>query len=83
MIRLGTAESFIKVVQEKVDNPLEFSKVLKSASQSRGNDVLKFNVSHLYVVYAVLFKFPVYYFTFFFTLFFFPLEHLMISFLLL
>ncbi|XP_031263402.1 kinesin-like protein KIN-14A, partial [Pistacia vera] len=46
MVRLGTAESFIELVQEKVDNPLEFSKVLKSAFQSRGNDVLKFNVSH-------------------------------------
>ncbi|KAJ0098107.1 hypothetical protein Patl1_28316 [Pistacia atlantica] len=35
MVRLGMAESFIELVQEKVDNPLEFSKVLKSAFQSR------------------------------------------------
>lgn len=72
MIRLGTAESFIELVQEKVDNPLEFSKVLKSAFQSRGNDVLKFNVSHLYVLYAVLLKFPSHYCTFFSTISLFP-----------
>ncbi|KAL6277325.1 hypothetical protein ACE6H2_020926 [Prunus campanulata] len=35
--------------QEKVDNPLDFSKVLKDAFQSRGNDSSKFNASHLYV----------------------------------
>ncbi|XP_044469860.1 kinesin-like protein KIN-14B [Mangifera indica] len=56
MIRLGTAESFIKVVQEKVDNPLEFSKVLKSAFQSRGNDVLKFNVSHLIIMIHIYYN---------------------------
>lgn len=49
-VRLRSLESSIELVQEKVDNPLEFSKVLKSAFQSRGNDVSKFNVSHLYVL---------------------------------
>lgn len=45
---MGSAESFIELVQEKVDNPLDFSRVLKAAFQSRGNDTSKFNVSHLY-----------------------------------
>ncbi|XP_031287638.1 kinesin-like protein KIN-14B isoform X1 [Pistacia vera] len=56
MVRLGTAESFIELVQEKVDNPLEFSKVLKSAFQSRGNDVLKFNVSHLIIMIHIYYN---------------------------
>lgn len=49
-VRLRSLESSIELVQEKVDNPLEFSKVLKSAFQSRGNDVSKFNVSHLIIM---------------------------------
>ncbi|XP_048437950.1 kinesin-like protein KIN-14B isoform X2 [Pyrus x bretschneideri] len=46
-IRMGSPESYIELVQEKVDNPLDFSKVLKAAFQSRGNKPSKFNVSHL------------------------------------
>ncbi|EXC14623.1 Geminivirus Rep-interacting motor protein [Morus notabilis] len=46
-VRLGSPESFVELVQEKVDNPLDFSRVLKAAFQSRGNDISKFNVSHL------------------------------------
>lgn len=46
-VRLGSPESYVELVQEKVDNPLDFSRVLKAAFQSRGNDALKFNVSHL------------------------------------
>lgn len=42
----GSPEYFIELVQEKVDNPLDFSRVLKAAFQSRGNE--KINVSHLY-----------------------------------
>ncbi|KAF2283907.1 hypothetical protein GH714_017111 [Hevea brasiliensis] len=48
-ICMGSAESFIELVQEKVDNPLDFSRVLKAAFQSRGNDTSKFNVSHLII----------------------------------
>ncbi|KAJ4714545.1 Kinesin-like protein [Melia azedarach] len=55
-IRLGSPESFIELVQQKVDNPLEFSKVLKSAFQSRGNDVLKFNVSHLIIMIHIYYN---------------------------
>ena len=45
---MGLPDSFIELVSEKVDNPLEFSRVLKAALQSRGTDVSKFKVSHLY-----------------------------------
>ncbi|CAN6542101.1 unnamed protein product [Malus baccata var. baccata] len=48
-IRMGSPESFVELVQEKVDNPLDFSKVLKAAFQSRGNKPSKFNVSHLII----------------------------------
>lgn len=47
-VRMGSPGSFIEVMSEKIDNPLEFSRLLKEALQSRGSDVLKFNVSHLY-----------------------------------
>ncbi|KAF4368414.1 hypothetical protein F8388_017717 [Cannabis sativa] len=46
-VRLGSPESFVELVQETVDNPLDFSRVLKTAFQNRGNDVAKFTVSHL------------------------------------
>ncbi|KAI3409588.1 uncharacterized protein J3R85_019130 [Psidium guajava] len=48
-ICMGSSEFFVELAHEKVNNPLDFSKVLKEAFQSRGNDVLKFNVSHLIV----------------------------------
>ncbi|KAI8030343.1 Kinesin-like protein KIN-14A [Camellia lanceoleosa] len=48
-IRMGSPDSFIELAQEKVDNPLDFSKVLKVAFQNRGTDLLKFNFSHLIV----------------------------------
>lgn len=44
----GSPECFVELVQEKVENPLEFSTVLKAAFRNRGNDLLKINVSHLY-----------------------------------
>lgn len=47
-LHLGSPEYFVELVPEKVNNPLEFSRVLKAAIQSRGNDLLKINVSHLY-----------------------------------
>lgn len=48
-VRMGPPASFVEFISEKVDNPLEFSRVLKAALQSRGTDVLKFKVSHLIV----------------------------------
>lgn len=55
-IRLRSLESSIELVQEKVDNPLEFSKVLKTAFQSRGNDVSKFIVSHLIIMIHIYYN---------------------------
>lgn len=37
------------LVQEKVDNPVEFSKVIKRALQNRSGDKNKINVSHLII----------------------------------
>lgn len=50
---MGSPDSIIELVQDKVDNPLEFSRVLKAAFQSRENDISKFNVSHLYGLHSV------------------------------
>ncbi|KAG6702704.1 hypothetical protein I3842_07G048500 [Carya illinoinensis] len=48
-VRMGPPESSIELVWESVDNPLEFSRILKAAFQSRGDDMSKFNVSHLII----------------------------------
>lgn len=55
-ICLQSLESSIELGQEKVDNPLEFSKVLKSAFQNRGDDVSKFNVSHLIIMIHIYYN---------------------------
>ncbi|CAL0311857.1 unnamed protein product [Lupinus luteus] len=52
----GSPEYFVELSQEKVDNPLDFSKVLTSAFQRRGNDVLKINVSHLIVTIHIFYN---------------------------
>ncbi|XP_019445395.1 PREDICTED: kinesin-like protein KIN-14B [Lupinus angustifolius] len=52
----GSPEYFVELLQEKVDNPLDFSKVLTSAFQRRGNDVLKINVSHLIVTIHIFYN---------------------------
>ncbi|XP_072952795.1 kinesin-like protein KIN-14L [Typha angustifolia] len=48
-VRMGSQESFIELVQEKVDNPLDFSRVLRAALQVRGADTSKATVSHLII----------------------------------
>ncbi|KAF8081981.1 hypothetical protein N665_0854s0018 [Sinapis alba] len=48
-ISMGSRESVIELSQEKVDNPSEFLRILKSALQNRGNDKSKSNVTHLIV----------------------------------
>ncbi|KAF5201284.1 Kinesin-like protein kin-14l [Thalictrum thalictroides] len=47
-VRMGAPDSFTELVQEKVENPLDFSRVLKAGMQNRGTDTSKFNFSHLY-----------------------------------
>ncbi|XP_074337871.1 kinesin-like protein KIN-14B isoform X2 [Apium graveolens] len=46
---LGPEDSLVNLLQEKVDNSAEFSKVLTMALKNRGADVLKFDVSHLII----------------------------------
>lgn len=48
-VRMGSLDSFVDIVQEKVDNPVDFSKVIKKALLRRSDDKTKINVSHLYV----------------------------------
>ncbi|KAH9605185.1 hypothetical protein KSS87_010351, partial [Heliosperma pusillum] len=54
-VRMGLPGSFIEVTSEKVDNPVEFSRVLKAALQTRGTDASKLNVSHLFVTIHIYF----------------------------
>ncbi|KAI4328137.1 hypothetical protein L6164_020518 [Bauhinia variegata] len=55
-LQFGSPECSVELVQEKVDNPLEFSRVLKGAFQIRGNDVSKINVSHLIVTIHIFYN---------------------------
>ncbi|KAL6959447.1 Kinesin-like protein KIN-14B, variant 2 [Sarracenia purpurea var. burkii] len=48
-ILVGSSDSFTELAQEKVDNPLDFSRVLKVAFQNRENDLWMLNFSHLIV----------------------------------
>lgn len=52
-VRIGSPDSSVDLVQEKVDNPLDFSRVLKKAFLNRGTDTLKINVSHLIITIHV------------------------------
>ncbi|KAE9614469.1 putative minus-end-directed kinesin ATPase [Lupinus albus] len=53
---LGSSDCFVELVQEKVDNPVEFSRVLEAAFQSRGNNSLKISVSHLIVTIHIFYN---------------------------
>ncbi|CAA7027197.1 unnamed protein product [Microthlaspi erraticum] len=55
-INMGSHESVIELGQEKVDNPMEFLRVLKSAFQNRGVDKAKFNVTHLIVTVHIYYS---------------------------
>ncbi|XP_073289105.1 kinesin-like protein KIN-14B [Primulina huaijiensis] len=55
-VRIESLDCFVEHVQEKIDNPIEFSKVLKAAFHNRGSDVLKFKVSHLIVMIHIYYK---------------------------
>ncbi|XP_047321964.1 kinesin-like protein KIN-14B [Impatiens glandulifera] len=53
-IRMGSPDSFVELVQEKVDNPLDFFSVLKLGFQHRGIDTLKF--SHLIITIHIYYN---------------------------
>lgn len=55
-LSFGADECFVELVQEKVNNPLEFTTVLKTAFRNRGNDLLKINVSHLIVTIHIFYN---------------------------
>ncbi|XP_071702854.1 kinesin-like protein KIN-14B [Rutidosis leptorrhynchoides] len=48
-VQMGSIDSFVDIIQEKVDNPLDFSKVIKKAFINRSDDKTKINVSHLII----------------------------------
>ncbi|KAF5747327.1 geminivirus Rep-interacting motor protein-like isoform X1 [Tripterygium wilfordii] len=57
-IQMGSLEYFVDLMQEKIDNPLDFSRVLKAAFQCRGSDDVskKFNVSHLIITIHIYYS---------------------------
>ncbi|WZY80296.1 hypothetical protein YC2023_026680 [Brassica napus] len=55
-INMGSHESVTELEQERADNPLEFSSVLKYAFQNRGDDKSKFNVTHLIVTIHIYYS---------------------------
>ncbi|KAJ3695857.1 hypothetical protein LUZ60_001234 [Juncus effusus] len=52
-VRLGMQDSYVELFQEKVENPLDFSRILKSAIQNRGANSSKITFSHLIVTIHV------------------------------
>uniref|UniRef100_J3MCF6 Kinesin motor domain-containing protein n=2 Tax=Oryza brachyantha TaxID=4533 RepID=J3MCF6_ORYBR len=53
---MGVQESFVELVQEKVENPMEFSKSLKTALENRSVNSLKAMVSHLIVTIHIHYR---------------------------
>lgn len=49
-VYIGSLDCVLELVQEKVENPIEFNRILKTAFHNRGTDTLKFKVSHLIVI---------------------------------
>ncbi|CAA2967655.1 kinesin KCA2 [Olea europaea subsp. europaea] len=55
-ISIGSTDYIVQLVQEKVENPMDFSRSLKTAFQNRGTDILKFKVSHLIVMIHIYYN---------------------------
>jgi hypothetical protein len=54
-IHMGPTELSVELVQEKVENPTDFSRVLKLGIQNRGMDAMNIEQSshsHLYVAFV-------------------------------
>lgn len=49
IISMAVNDSVVELVQENVNNPVEFSQMLKAALMNRDADALKANVSHLLI----------------------------------
>lgn len=46
-VRMGTQDSYVEILQEKVETPLDFSRVIKAAIKKREADSSKAAFSHL------------------------------------
>ncbi|CAI9111458.1 OLC1v1011681C2 [Oldenlandia corymbosa var. corymbosa] len=55
-INVGSTDCLVELVPEKVDNPIDFSRVVKVAFQNRGTDGLQFNVSHLVITLHIFYN---------------------------
>lgn len=55
-IRMGSSDNSVDLAQEYVENPMDFSKILKVAFQNRGSDESMFNVSHLIVTIHIYYS---------------------------
>uniref|UniRef100_A0ACD5VCL2 Uncharacterized protein n=1 Tax=Avena sativa TaxID=4498 RepID=A0ACD5VCL2_AVESA len=55
-VRMGVQESFVELVQEKVENPLEFSGALKTALQNQSVNSTKAMVSHLIITIHIHYR---------------------------
>ncbi|KAL6861256.1 hypothetical protein ACP4OV_016956 [Aristida adscensionis] len=55
-VRMGVQESFVELVQEKVENPLEFSGALKTALQNRSVNSIKAMVSHMIITIHIHYR---------------------------
>ncbi|XP_019177353.1 PREDICTED: kinesin-like protein KIN-14B isoform X2 [Ipomoea nil] len=49
-------DCFVELVQEKVENPLDFCRILKVAFQNRGSNTSKFNVTHLIICVHIYYE---------------------------
>ncbi|KAL0917119.1 hypothetical protein M5K25_012166 [Dendrobium thyrsiflorum] len=54
-VRMGVQDSVVELVQQNVNNPIEFSQTLREALMNRGADSLKANVSHLVVTIHIFY----------------------------
>ncbi|KAK8967254.1 Geminivirus Rep-interacting motor protein [Platanthera guangdongensis] len=54
-ISMGVHDSVVELVRENVDNPVEFSQMLKAALMNRDADSLKANVSHLLITIHIFY----------------------------
>jgi predicted nucleic acid-binding Zn-ribbon protein len=55
-VRMGVQDSFVELVQEKVENPLEFSGALKTALQNQSVNSVKAMVSHLIITIHIHYR---------------------------
>ncbi|CAH9083477.1 unnamed protein product, partial [Cuscuta europaea] len=55
-IGIRLPDCVVELVQEKVENPLDFSKILKVGFQNRGSNTSKFNATHLIICIHIYYE---------------------------